>query len=290
MGIEVELSPSEGRRLNQETKESENGKEAVINAFREFGLEMDIAKHPDLLSRLVDIGEHFHDAVEMARMIDKIWDKLSVDDADYDNLLTATLLHDIGKAGPLKISPDSPLRPMFKKLFPHGNSEAKNFDDLAVAAGFSDSQSLAESLSGEQTPISGEMPAIDFWRYHADWTYEVLNQAGVGEEITRIAASHHILEGKNPARLADEEISSESKILEVADKYHAHGYRVLAIMDKYQAIRERGAARSHEEIIAFLHRIVDKSRVSEQLKKDYHEIIDHIFAGAKNDLEKALKK
>lgn len=288
MSVAIESSPSEERILNRESKERGKEEETVIGAFREFGLKMDVAKHPDLLSRLVDIGDHFHDAVEMARMIDKIWDKLDIDDADRDSLFTATLFHDIGKAGPLKLSADSELRRTFRELFPHGNSEAKTFSELAALAGFSDSHKLAGALTSEQTPINPETPAIDFWRYHVDWTFEVLQASGVDEKITRIAASHHILEGKNPAHLSDEDIGRESKILEVADKYHAHAYRVLAIADKYQAIRERGTLKTHEEIIVFLHRIVDKSRVAEQLKNDYHEIIDRVFAGAKNDLEGAF--
>lgn len=259
----------------------------VKSAFGEFDLKMDIARFPDLLYRLADTGEHFHDAVEMARMLDKLWNKLEI--ADYDNLLTAALLHDIGKAGPFKLAKDSELRQSFGKLFPHGHTDAKTFGELARNAGFKDSKSLAETLSGEETPIKPETPAIDFWRYHVDWTHEVLKNSGIDEDVTRIAASHHILEGKNPAHLTDEEIAHESKILEVADKYHTQGHHILAIVDKYQARRKRGAAKSHEEIIAFLHLIVNNSRVSEELKDDYHEIIDHVFAGAKNDLEDVLK-
>lgn len=264
--------------------------ENVKQAFIEFSLNMDIADHPDLLDRLADIGDHFQDAVEMARMTDKIWDKLDIDDADRDTLLTATLLHDIGKAGPGRYSTDSEMRNVFKKLFPHGNSSARTFGDLAGEAGFEAVEHLAQQLSKENTPIEINTPAIDFWRYHADWTYEVLKESPLGEDIARIAASHHILEGKNPAGLADQEISQESKIIEVADKYHAHGHLVLAVADKYQAIRERGTIKSHSEIIAILHKIVAGSRVSDELKKDYKNIIDTVFAGAENDWQEVFNR
>ena len=270
--------------FESEIEELESRKEGVIKAFKEFGLNLDIAKHPDLLFRLADIGDHFQDAHDMARMIDKIWDKLDIDDADRDSLLTATLLHDIGKAGPVSVNSSSHMRQVFRKLFPHGVSNAKTFNDLTHESGIPHPDLLAESLSSTDAPLTVDTPAIDFWRRHVDWTFEVLQASDVDEKIVRIAASHHILEGKNPAHLADEEIHRESKILEVADKYHAHAYRVLAIVDKYQAIRERGAVKTHEETIAFLHQIVDRSRVADALKADYHEIIDNVFSRAKSDL------
>ena len=276
-------------KFEHEMGEGEARKGEVIKAFHEFSLKFEIAKHQDLVERLADIGEHFHDAVEMARMIDKIWNKLNVDDADRDSLLTATLMHDIGKSGPADIKKYPRLKDAFEKLFPHGDSAANNFGELVEEAGFANADALADILSSDKTPLNKETPAIDFWRYHVEWTYQILKDAGVGEKITRIAASHHILEGKNPAHLADDEISHESKILEVADKYQAHGHRVLAIVDKYQALKERCTKKTHEEIIAFLHRIVDRSSVSEILKTDYHDIIDKVFARAKDDLEKAFE-
>lgn len=281
--------------------EGEVKREEVKKAFHEFELTFDIEKYPDLLERLVDIGEHFHDAVEMARMIDAIWDKLDIDDADRDTLLTAALLHDIGKSGSLKIFNDSKMREVFIRLFPRGNANIKthddlvksrsvNFDDLARNAGFESSDRLIEVLSSERTPLAKDTPAIVFWRYHADWTYEILKDTGIDDKIVRIAASHHLLVGKNPAHLSEEEIGRGTKTLELTDKYHAHGHRVLEMVDKLQATMERGAQKTHEEIIAFLYKIVNDSTVSEALKDEYREIIEKVFTPNKEIFEKIFKK
>ncbi|MFA5127996.1 MAG: HD domain-containing protein [Patescibacteria group bacterium] len=275
--------------------------EEVKKVFSELKLNFDIEKYPDLLERLVDTGEHFQDAVEMARMIDAIWDKLEVDDADRETLLTATLFHDIGKSGSLKIFNDSKMREVFIKLFPRENVNIKthddlvksrsiNFEDLARNAGFENSDRLIEVLSSEQTPLTKDTPAIVFWRYHADWTYEILKDAGIDEQIVRIASSHHILVGKNPAHLSEEEIGKGAKTLELTDKYHAHGHRVLEMVDKLQATMERGAQKTHEEIIAFLYKIIDDSTVSDNLKNDYREIIEKVFTPNKEIFERIFKK
>jgi HD-GYP domain-containing protein (c-di-GMP phosphodiesterase class II) len=109
-----------GQEFLSEVEENEKQKRTVAEAFREFGLSFEIEKHPDLHQRLVDTREHFQDAHEMARMIFAIKDKLELEPADFEKLLTATLLHDIGKSGPPHCAEGSTLRAKVKILFPHG--------------------------------------------------------------------------------------------------------------------------------------------------------------------------
>lgn len=276
---------SEAEQLEIEKSEK---RKAVIEAFQEFDLSFEIEKYPDLIERLVDTREHFQDAHEMARMIDSIKDRLNLSSVDLENLLTATLLHDIGKSGPEHCDNNSLSREAIKKLFPHGfvgvlpptlGEFIKLLDKEA------DPETTTALFSTPEYPVISDMRPIDFLRRHVDWTYQILKNAEVDEELVKIAASHHLLEGKNPANLNVEEMESSIKILELTDKYQAYKYRVLILIDFYQAGQGRGAQK-HADIIVSLKRKVSESELlSEEVKAEYLRIIDNVFDVSEEVLE-----
>lgn len=278
-------------KVEKEISGNETRKRVVIGAFKEFRLSFDIEKHQDLLQRLVDTGEHFNDAHEMARMIEAIKDKLGLSPSERDKLLTATLLHDIGKSGPVFCSEGSPLRAKVKKLFPHGYIEKTTvFSDLVQAVGLANPENIANEFSTPSLVVSANIRVIDFWRLHVDWTYQILQAVGVDEEIVKIAASHHILEDKNPAGLTEAEINPSAKVLEATDKYQAFRYRILlVIFDQGQASLERGL-KSHSETVVYLREKVAKSKLSPAAQAEFQKIISEVFEGAEKELSVRVTK
>jgi HD-GYP domain-containing protein (c-di-GMP phosphodiesterase class II) len=111
---------------------------------------------------------------------------------------------------------------------------------------------------------------IDLWRRHADWTFDILapiQDQKITRDLAVAAASHHILDGKNPAGINPEEIPNESKTLEVAESYE-----VITMVDKFQAFVRRSGL-GHKEAVAVLRGIIDKQSLPEQVKEDYRKIL-----------------
>lgn len=276
----------------EQIHEREFEREKVKKAFAEFNLNFKIEKYPELIERLADIGEHFHDAVEMARMMEMLWpifkERLKLEDADKDDVITATLLHDIGKSGPWAMTNESAGRAMMKNLFPHKFLPGiDTFGKLVEVSGLK-LKEIVDELP-RNVELYASMPATDFWRYHVDWTYDILKQEQVPKKIVDIAASHHVLEGKNPAHIPPEEIPYSAQAVEIVDNYHTHSYDVLAIIDKYQAIRERKHQKKHDDIVLELARMIERSKYSPDVKERYYEILD-IFADNEDLINAALKR
>lgn len=292
------MSENEHIEISPEAIEDESRKRKVLEAFKEFGLSFEIEKYPDLVQRLADTREHFQDACEMARMIDSIKDKLELDSEAREKLLAATLLHDIGKSGPPHCKNDSPLREKIKKLFVHGYIPVfpDKFSDFVEMVGLENPEQIAVDLSTSDLPIDADMRPIDFLRRHVDWTYLILKETGLDEEIVKIAASHHILENKNPAQLSEEEISSSVQRLEITDKYHAYLYRILTFVDQYDAFKNRGTKPmieplTHDKIIELLrNKVQTVTHLSDEAKDKYLEIINQIFAESEKELDVRDKK
>lgn len=146
-------------------------------------------------------------------------------------------------------------------------------------------QKIVNYLRGMGINIETEK-MIDFWRRHADWTYEIISETQQDEKITprlaAMAASHHILDGKNPARIDLEDIPAESKTLEMIETYE-----VLTLVDKFQAFVKRSGL-NHEEAIKVLHQIIDKQPLLERVKDDYRKILE-IIDFSKDKLQNILK-
>ena len=258
-----------------------NPEQEVRQAFADFEIDLE-GIDVSVLERLIEIhseeDSHFYDAIEMAKMLDKNWEHLGLEAADKKKMLVCALLHDVGKAGPEKASLEA--RQLCLWLFHkqhHIQSEidvrelkVMDFINTSDYPDPSQARRLLTTQDGLNIANLDNLTMIDFWRMHVDWTYDILSQhlsKEVDEKVVVIAASHHLLEGKNPAELADDEIPPESQWLEVAEEY-----QVLTLVDKYQALRQRSAC-SHEEAVRILLSMVDNSKLSDALRDSYRKIV-----------------
>ncbi len=268
--------------FSPELKENiKNPEQEVYQAFSDFEIDVE-GIDASVLERLIEIhseeGSHFYDAIEMAKMIDKNWDHLDLLEPEKKRLIICALLHDVGKAGPEKASTEA--RQLCLWLFHKQHHVQSGVDirnlkimDFINTSDYPD-PSQARFLLSDQNGLNiadlDNLSMIDFWRMHVDWTYDILSQhlsKEVDEKMVVIAASHHLLDGKNPAELTEDAIPLESQWLEIAEDY-----QVLTLVDKYQALRQRSAC-SHEAAVEILLRMVDNSSLSENLKNNYRNII-----------------
>lgn len=258
-----------------------NPEQEVRQAFADFEIDLE-GIDASVLARLIEIhaeeGSHFYDAIEMAKMLDRNWEHLDLPPADKKKMILCALLHDVGKAGPEQASPEA--RQLCVWLFhkQHHIQTEINVRELKVmdfinTSDYPDPNQARELLTakdGLNIANLDNLSMIEFWRMHVDWTYDILSQhlsKEVDEKVVVITASHHLLDGKNPAGLAEDEVPLASQWLEIAEEY-----QVLTLVDKYQALRQRSAC-SHEEAIAALLRAIEGSDVSGYLKDNYRKII-----------------
>ncbi len=273
-----------------ETKrvERESNKDFVARQFADLGIE--IEDYPEIANRLMELNErpesHFGDAVNMAEIIDLLWNKIELKTVSKEKLKLCALLHDIGKSGPAKA--DQETRQVIQKLFDSKlfkDSRSKPIREALREEGIAGREQIEMVLENLGIDIDQER-MIDFWRRHADWTYDVLknNQGGaIDEEVIAIASSHHILDGKNPANLPLDKIPEGAKTIEVID-----GYQTLTLVDKYQAYRGRSAY-SHEEAIEAILTMIQNSNLGSEVKNNYLRIVG-LLADSKEVLEQILKK
>jgi len=97
-----------------------NPEQEVRQAFADFEIDLE-GIDVSVLERLIEIhseeDSHFYDAIEMAKMLDKNWEHLGLEDADKKKMLVCALLHDVGK-------PDTiPAKIIIETPFPIPNSE-----------------------------------------------------------------------------------------------------------------------------------------------------------------------
>ncbi len=272
--------------IDRETSfaESEAREQFIADRFLRAGL--DIRSYPDLFDRFNRLhgpeSRHFEDAAQMAEIIDAIWPELEAElpfKLDKEKLLQATLLHDVGKSGPNEASPEE--QELVISLFnPNHYSKIKEsgrrIEQMTVIDVLKESDldlSLQVRIANylKQLDINFETEKmIDLWRRHADWTFDVLSQVNderITKELIAAAASHHILDGKNPAQLNPENIPGEAKTLEIAESYE-----ILTVVDKFQAFVARSGL-SHVESVVVLRKIVDQQKLPDKVKSDYRAII-----------------
>lgn len=273
-------------------KEKEPEKEAaareqfVIDQFERAGL--NIREYPELFSRFKLLNSpdsrHFEDAAQMVDIIETIWDQLEkqMPELEKEQMILATLLHDVGKSGPKEATPEE--QELIITLFDPRHYRAiaaagMRVEDMSIFKALRESgieegvqQKIVKYLSGMGVNIATEK-MIDFWRRHADWTYDILRASKddkINERLAAMAASHHILDGKNPAGLDPENIPQESKAIETIETYE-----VLTLVDKFQAFVKRSGL-SHGEAIKILRKIIDKQKLPEPVKNDYRKILEII--------------
>lgn len=252
-----------------ERAEHTNAREAalrhVTETVRDLGIELDLSRHPEIGERLVEIGTHFADSAEIARIARALYadlqKELELPDATPERVMRAAVLHDIGKSGPAGARGDfhAAVRALFvnplRKFDLYRDGAPKSVNDYLTEQGLENAGGIAAALTAEGIDPATE-PMIVFWRRHAQWTHDVLRaeppSGDIDAETVRIAASHHMIEGLNPADLHPDSPAHED------DATLARRELVEAI-DKYQAYRVRGGM-THAEAIARLRSAVANSK------------------------------
>lgn len=288
-GREEELSREEAAR-----------EQFIVDQFERVGL--NIRDYPELFERFKRLhnppeSKHFEDASQIADIIETIWNGLETElpfKLEKEQMLLAALLHDVGKSGPKEATPAE--QELIIALF-----DPTHYERIATAginvgnetilralreSNFGDDiqRKIAKYLNRLGVNIASEK-MIDFWRRHADWTYDILKTTQddkIDERLAVMAASHHILDGKKLANLKPEDIPSEAKTIEIVESYE-----VLTVVDKFQAFMRRGD-KSHSEAIKELQKKVEESEISEDAKKDYFKIIA-VIANSADKLQAKLK-
>ena len=276
----------------------------IQKVLAHFGLEQ---AEPDIAFRLSFLAvspegrrnSHFQDAKEIAEIIDNVVPE-GFSQEDLDKLRVACLLHDIGKAGPAEILDDEisqedqlEMIEAFAILFnvdPHPQDyDGRSFQDVPftevlvkelgseegsrVSTLILKATALQKKKSAE-TMVKSSSSMGHVWAAHVYWTFDVLKMHNIDKRIVEIASSHHLLDGRNPARVNLENTDSSIASLEVVDKYQAYLVRgrsakpeteedkpvlesVVAgeLADKYQAYIVRGF-RTHEDTVKILREIV----------------------------------
>lgn len=254
-------TPEIGPISPEETPERE-AREKIEAAVKELRVGLELEKHPEIRDRLAELGPHFDDSVEMAKMgrvlYGQLREKFGLRDEKPERLMRAALLHDVGKSGPP--GKESPMRDAVRRLFhplarpfiAFANGRMKTIRDFVDEAGLEHGEDILATLERNGVDPDQE-PIVEFWRRHAGWTYDLLKtQTGpdIDEDIVKVAASHHLLEGKDPAHLGvDGPVAgSAAETVKLAE--------ILAAVDKYQALRSRGGL-GHAEAVARLERMIN---------------------------------
>lgn len=271
----------------QEQTEDIEAQEFVKENFASLGIE--VGKDRTLFTRLVELQKigHFEDAVEMSKIIDFLPVK------NRDRLKLCALLHDVGKTGPLDATPEE--QQIFSIIFHH-----KNFQDCHQLASIKEvlDKELEAGMSTEKIKkiekylISSlgmdieKRLMIDLWHDHTDYTYEILKNAKlpqIDETIVKIAVSHHIPDGRNPAQLPLDRLYANLQISEIIGQY-----QLLTLIDKYQAYRRRNGYSHPEAIKALKQTIKAKKEIPENIKDQYLELVEP-FNQAREELDKIFK-
>ncbi len=241
-------------------------RERVKRDISRFNIPFRPEEHPALWTALAETGEHFEDALSMTRMIDALWPKLDFRGISREKLMVTMLLHDVGKSGPNESSPR--LRTAVKALFsppdkpfdPFRRENAvttpKSVQDFITETRLAHPNDISDALREELGIDPTQKSILEFWRDHIDWTYDILmhHRSGiVDEDVARIASSHHILEGRNPARIPVDQKQDER------NPFAEKTYPLLVILDKYQAFRDRGGA-DHTKAINAVRTIIERNK------------------------------
>lgn len=256
-------------------------REKISADIAELDIGLDLARHPQLLERLAQTGEHFADSLEMARLVRGLYgrlkDRLQLHDAGPERLMRATVLHDIGKSGPAGAEPSfsDAVQRLFvtpqKPFNPFAADRPRTIADFVAQQELPDAAELLTTLRHNGIDPETE-PAIDFWRRHADWGYDILRQEigdDIDQEMVDIVGSHHLLEGKNPAKLDSEHVPTEAHALETLELSG-----LLAAVDKYQAFRDRSHL-DHAETMRRLRTLFEgNAHLNETLREKYRTILD----------------
>ena len=293
-------------KLKQEFHENKRTPEEIIELFRaiDFSLPLKMAERLSLLSEGEDLRKnrntHFQDAVEISEIIDDLMGE-EISGAELNELRAACLFHDIGKSGPIeadqeeqqafvdlfnidfdqreyetefgkKIPAELPLIVALEIKVKEGDLTAGRAEEILrlILAASSRQKDLRLPARLSRKSTMGM-----FWSGHVYWTDQILQAEKVNEEIRKVAVSHHLLDGHDPAQIGFENVDAKIASLELADKYQAFRVRLI-LADKYQALRKRSAL-THEQTIVILQKMIrEKLAGQEAVISVYEKVLQTI--------------
>lgn len=252
----------------------------VMDQVAELNIGLELEKHPVIRERLAEIGTHFEDSVDMAKIIRTVYGELSAElglkPEERERMMRAAVLHDIGKSGPA--GTETPFNKAVQTLFvppekpfkTHEAGRPKTIDEFMAEQGLQGSEKLRADLAAAGID-AGKESIIDFWRRHAGWSHDILKgepATDVDADLIKVVASHHLFENTNPAALDIQNATPETRAL-------LEQTEMLAAVDKYQAFRARGGM-DHPQTIAQLKKISDARppEIPQELREKFRKVID----------------
>lgn len=187
---------------------------------------------------------------------------------DLGPLLAASILHDIGKSGPADLP--AKIRKTIIELYgletPLHNhqrldvgGQLKHLILQSQESGYYPARLAQLSDNLKQAGIDKEHSIRNFWQKHTQWTFDLLNRFlkkdnPLDQKIIKIAASHHYLEGFNPA-----EVNLKNTAPPEEEKRLNFLIKLLIVFDKYQGARRRGRLKPSEALEDVRKKIADKN-------------------------------
>ncbi|MFC1640424.1 hypothetical protein ACFL2D_00060 [Patescibacteria group bacterium] len=290
-----------------ETKPNEEGIDPVIDRLAFMWMPPETGKKQT----------HFEDAIDIQRMTELMYDGMEgiLPKEELERLRLASLVHDVGKTGPESATEEEQRAVMELFNIDFDNEEAVArygvrageltmrqavniaIDREVISPERADKvleliEKATRSSKRPETKLTEESQMIDFWGAHVYWSYDILKKSEVNEDLAKLVGSHHILEGRNPAGLAQDEVDTIIATLELADKYHSLRGAGLIMLDRYQAARMRGG-KTHEEAVEYLYSSLNHSPhgLSRTFEKNYHAATGEMakeVAGVMKKFEKDL--
>jgi len=307
-----EVEPPSGGE-NREKERQDLSPRDIDELFKKFkfeGITPEITARLRLLSIPTERrNSHFQDAIEISEIID---DLMAEDrtEQEVNELRAVCLLHDIGKSGPaeanekeraalveiynLSFEKDEydgsaasqlPLSRALQIKIKEGVLSAKRAEELLALI---ESAVKKQTMKRVETFIRPSTTMRTFWSAHVYWTYDILLAQGIDKKAVDVAASHHLLDGCDPAQVGSENVNADMASLELADKYQAHRIR-LVLADKYQAFRAR-SGKSHEEAVQILHKLIESRLGKEHPAFPIYSRVLETIGARKEELDRDLGK
>lgn len=299
------------QKLKRDFHNDKRSPEQIQELFGALGYENVSQTILNRLSKLSNIeglnlqkrNSHFQDAVEISEIIDNLVEDIEMDESEMNELRFACLVHDVGKSGPAEATPEEQQAFVdvfnldFNQIIYTVNNHEVTPQELTLQQALQikvDEGDLTEERADEiltrivsagkkqqekrfETKIGKKIRMGLLWSAHVYWSYDILRDQGVDNRVVEVAASHHMIDGHDPARVGIENVDPQMASLELADKYQAFRVR-LVIADKYQAFRIRGT-KTHEQTIEILRSLVEE-RLSDQEK------VKQLYLAAVGELDK----
>lgn len=145
-----------------------------------------------------------------------------------ERILKATLTHDVGKTGPPKSKNKNPKAfvHFYNTNFPEKMDKRMSFQEALTQAIKLGSITPAERQDIETTLTNcgfdpRTMTLRNFYNLHSIFTYRILKEAGIDEDIAAMAAGHHLKREVVPDGHMIEDLAQTGRILEPLDELAA---------------------------------------------------------------------